>query len=99
MRGLVTGALPRLLAPALSGTALGVVMQVTEPRTRVYAMVSPALLAGLAGLLGTVALAAVALVRRRAAVATAAAVRDAVAEAAEDRLRFLLRLDHELKNP
>jgi signal transduction histidine kinase len=26
-------------------------------------------------------------------------VREAVAEAAEDRLRFLLRLDHELKNP
>jgi two-component system, OmpR family, sensor kinase len=99
MTGLVSGALPRLLAPVLSGTALGVVMQVTEPQTRVYAMVSPGLLAGLAGLLGTVVLAAVALVRRRAAVATAAAVRDAVAEAAEDRLRFLLRLDHELKNP
>jgi len=99
MTGLVSGALPRLLAPVLCGTALGVVMQVTEPQARVYAIVSPALLAGMAGLLGTVVLGAVALVRRRAAVGTAAAVRDAVAEAAEDRRRFLLRLDHELKNP
>ncbi|HEX8005524.1 MAG TPA: HAMP domain-containing sensor histidine kinase [Trebonia sp.] len=31
--------------------------------------------------------------------AAEAAVRDAVAEAAADRLRFLMRLDHELKNP
>jgi two-component system, OmpR family, sensor kinase len=99
MTGLVSGTLPRLLAPLLIGTALGIVMQVTEPETRVYAMVSPALLAGMAGLLGTVVLAVVTLIRRRAAVATEAAVRDAAAAAAEDRRRFLLRLDHELKNP
>jgi two-component system, OmpR family, sensor kinase len=99
MRGLVPGILPRLLAPLLSGTALGVIMQVTEPETRLYATVSPGLLAGMAGLLGTVVLAVVILIRQRAGVATEAAVRDAVAEAAEDRLRFLLRLDHELKNP
>jgi two-component system, OmpR family, sensor kinase len=99
MTGLVSGTLPRLLAPLLIGTALGVVMQVTEPETRLYAMMSPALLAGVAGLLGTVVLAVVTLIRRRNAVATEAAVRDAVAAAAEDRRRFLLRLDHELKNP
>jgi two-component system, OmpR family, sensor kinase len=96
---LVSGALPRLLAPALIGAALGVVMQVTEPETRLYALVSPALLAGMVGLLGTVALVAVALIRQRDAVAAEAAVRDAVAQAAADRLRFLMRLDHELKNP
>ena len=99
MTGLAFGALPRLLAPLLSGTAVGVVVQVTEPETRLYATVSPGLLAGLAGLLGTVILAVGILIRRRAAVATEAAVRDAVAAATEDRLRFLLRLDHELKNP
>jgi two-component system OmpR family sensor kinase len=99
MTGLVPGALPRLLAPLLSGAAIGAIMQVTEPEIRLYALVSPALLAGMAGLLGTVALAAVALIRQRDAVATEAAVRDAVAAAAEDRLRFLMRLDHELKNP
>ena len=58
MTGLAFGALPRLLAPLLSGTAVGVVVQVTEPETRLYATVSPGLLAGLAGLLGTVILVA-----------------------------------------
>lgn len=99
MTGLVPGTLLRLLAPLLGGAAVGVVLQVTEPETRLYALVSPALLAGLAGLLGTVVLAVVTLIRQRAAVAAEAAVRDAVAKAAEDRRRFLLRLDHELKNP
>jgi two-component system OmpR family sensor kinase len=61
--------------------------------------VSPGLLAGLAGLLVSVVLAVVTLIRRRAAVAAEAAERAAVAGAAEERLRFLLRLDHELKNP
>jgi two-component system OmpR family sensor kinase len=99
MTGLLSGNLPRLLAPLLIGTALGGVVQVTEPETRLYATVSPALLAGIVGLLGTVVLAVVTLIRQRAAVATEAAVRDAAAEAAADRRRFLLRLDHELKNP
>jgi two-component system OmpR family sensor kinase len=99
MSGLVPGALPRLLAPAAIGAVLGVVLQVTEPGTRLYASVSPGLLAGLAGLLGAAILVVVALIRQRAVVAAAASVRDAAAGAAEDRLRFLLRLDHELKNP
>jgi two-component system, OmpR family, sensor kinase len=99
MTRLVSGALPRLLAPVLIGAALGVVMQVTEPEARLYALVSPGLLMAIVGLLGAVVLAAVTLIRQRAAAATEAAVRDAVARAAEDRLRFLMRLDHELKNP
>jgi two-component system OmpR family sensor kinase len=54
-----------------------------------------------AGLAGTVIVAVVILVRQRIAAATAvaAASRRASAEAAQDRLRFLMRLDHELKNP
>jgi two-component system OmpR family sensor kinase len=99
MSGLASGALPRLLAPVVIGMALGLVLQVTEPGTRLYASVSPGLLAGLAGLLGTVVLAVVAVIRQRTAVAAEASVRDAAAGAAEDRLRFLMRLDHELKNP
>jgi two-component system, OmpR family, sensor kinase len=95
----VPGSLLRLLAPVLIGAAVGVVMQVTEPAARLYALVSPGLLAGMAGLLCTVVLAAVTLTRQRANAATETAVRDAVARAAEDRLRFLMRLDHELKNP
>lgn len=58
MTRLVSGSLPWLLAPALIGAALGVVMQVTEPEARLYALVSPGLLAGMAGLLCTVVLAA-----------------------------------------
>jgi two-component system OmpR family sensor kinase len=93
----------RVLAPVAAGAALAAALQATEPAARLYAMVSPSLLAGLAGLLGTGILAAVVLMRRRAAVSEAAAadaaVRQAAAEATRDRLRFLMRLDHELKNP
>jgi two-component system, OmpR family, sensor kinase len=95
----MSGTLPRLLAPLLIGTALGVVMQVTEPETRLYAMASAGLLAGMVGLLGTVVLAAVAVIRQRDAASAEAALRDTAAAAAADRLRFLMRLDHELKNP
>ena len=104
MTRLVPGLLPRLLllVPVLAGAALGAALQVTEPETRLYATASAALLAGMAGLLATIVLAGLALARRRAAAATAAAdaaVRDAVAKATQERLRFLMRLDHELKNP
>src|SRR5262245_38419923 len=99
MTALASGALPRLLAPVLIGATLGVVMQVTEPETRLYALVAPGLVASAAGLLGTLVLAVITLIRHRAAVSAEAAVREAVAGAAEDRLRFLMRLDHELKNP
>jgi two-component system OmpR family sensor kinase len=91
-----------LVVPVLIGVAAGVVLAVTEPETRLYAAVSPGLLAGMAGLLASAALAVVAVIRGRAATAAeaaSAALRDAEARAAEDRRRFLLRLDHELKNP
>jgi two-component system, OmpR family, sensor kinase len=103
MTWLARGTLLRVLSPLAAGLALAVALQAAEPATRLYTLVSPSLLAGLAGLLGTGVLAAVALMRRRAAIAGAtaadAAVRRAAAEATRDRLRFLMRLDHELKNP
>jgi len=88
-----------LLILVLAGAAVGVALQVAEPGVLLYARVAPGLLAGLAGLLAAVGVAASRLARRRAAKAAAAAERDAMARAADDRLRFLLRLDHELKNP
>lgn len=94
--------IPALIAPAVIAAALGAFVQVTEPGSRLYATTAPGLLIGVAGLLGTVALSGVVLLRRRAAAsaeAAGAAVRAAEAKAAEDRRRFLLRLDHELKNP
>ena len=60
---------------------------------------APGLVVGVAGLLATVVLAAARLTRQRAAMAAEAAERDAMVRAANDRLRFLMRLDHELKNP
>jgi two-component system OmpR family sensor kinase len=91
-----------LAVPVLAGAILAAVLQSAEPGTRVYVTMAPSLLAGAAGLAGSAALGTVLLVRRRtarAAEAARAAVRDAEARAAEDRRRFLLRLDHELKNP
>jgi two-component system OmpR family sensor kinase len=61
--------------------------------------VAPGLLVGVVGLLASVVLAAARLTRQRATMAAEAAERDAMARAANDRLRFLMRLDHELKNP
>jgi two-component system, OmpR family, sensor kinase len=87
------------LAPTLGGAVLAAVLQVTEPGARLYASVSPGLLAGIVGLLATAAMVMTIVARQRAAAATDEAVRQATAEAAQDRLRFLLRLDHELKNP
>ena len=88
-----------LLVPLLAGAALGAALQAAEPAIRLYAAVAPGLLVGVAGLLATVVVAAARLARQRAAVAAEAAERDATARAANDRLRFLMRLDHELKNP
>jgi two-component system OmpR family sensor kinase len=93
----------RVLAPLLAGAALGIILQAVAPRVRLYTSASPGLVAGVAGLLGTAAIAVVMLARRRAAAAaaaaSAAAVRQVAEDAARDRLRFFMRLDHELKNP
>ena len=88
-----------LVIPVLGGAALGVALQVAEPGIRLYAAVAPGLLVGVVGLLASVVLAAARLTRQRATMAAEAAERDAMARAANDRLRFLMRLDHELKNP
>ena len=101
------GTLLRVLAPLLGGLALGVVLQATDSRARLYTAASPGLVAAVAGLLATVVVAVVGLARRRAAAAAVAAaatageaaVRQVAEEAARDRLRFFMRLDHELKNP
>jgi two-component system, OmpR family, sensor kinase len=90
-----------VLGPVLAGAILGGVLQLAEPQVRLYAAASPGLLAAVAGLLAALAVAVVLWLRRRmAAVARADAVlQDAAARFAADRLRFLARLDHELKNP
>jgi len=107
MKWPATGTMLRILAPLLGGVALGVVLWATESRDRLYAAASPALVAVLAGLFGTAAVAVAGLARHRAAAAAVAAaatardeaVRQVADEAARDRLRFFMRLDHELKNP
>jgi two-component system, OmpR family, sensor kinase len=91
--------LVRTLVPLLAGAALGGVLQLTESRIRLYVTMSPGLLAGMAGLAGTVILAVATGVRQRMAAVAASALRDAAVEATRGRLRFLARLDHELKNP
>ena len=94
-----TGTLLRVLAPLLGGVALGAVLQAAEPRARLYTAASPGLVAVMAGLLAAALVAVVGLARRRAVAAREAAVRQVAEEAAQDRLRFFMRLDHELKNP
>ena len=89
----------RVLAPLLGGVALGAVLQAAEPRARLYTAASPGLVAVMAGLLAAALVAVVGLARRRAVAAREAAVRQVAGEAAQDRLRFFMRLDHELKNP
>jgi len=98
---------PGVLAPLLGGVILGITLQAADPRVRLYTAAAPGLVAAAAGLLGTAVLAIAILARRRAtsaaavaaAAASAAAVRQVAEEAARDRLRFFMRLDHELKNP
>jgi len=97
------GTLLRILLPALAGVAVGAVLQLTEPGVRLYAAVAPALGAVILGLIGAAVLLLRAVVGRRVAkaadVAETVGLQRAAAQAAEDRLRFLARLDHELKNP
>ena len=105
MRRPAHGVVLAVLAPLLGGVVLAVILQAADPRLRLYVAVSPALVAVLAGLAGTAVTVVVIAGRRRAsaaaaaAAASAAAVRQVAEEAAQDRLRFFMRLDHELKNP
>lgn len=101
------GTFVRVLAPLLAGLVLGVILQLTDSRDRLFAAASPGLVAVIAGLAATAVVAVAWLARQRAATAAAAAaeaaravaVRQMADEAAQDRLRFFMRLDHELKNP
>ncbi len=100
---LAPGVLPRVLAPLVIGAAVGGVLQAVDPRARLYTTASPGLAVGIAGLLAAALVAVVFLVRRWGAEARVAATettaRQLTDAATQDRLRFLMRLDHELKNP
>jgi len=87
------------LAPLLAGAALAGTLQATLPGQRLYLFASPGLAAGVTGMLGAALVVVVIWVRMRTSAATDAALRRAAAQATQDRLRFLMRLDHELKNP
>jgi two-component system, OmpR family, sensor kinase len=84
--------------PVLAGFAVGGVLQATVPDTRLYLEAAPALVAVVAGLFAGACVGLAGWARLRTAAAGEAAAR-AAAEATQDRLRFLMRLDHELKNP
>jgi two-component system, OmpR family, sensor kinase len=89
----------RVLAPLLVGAAAGIALQAVAPDVRLYVAASPGLTAALAGLAVTGVLVIAARVRQRIADVTDEALRRAAAEGMQDRLRFLMRIDHELKNP
>jgi two-component system, OmpR family, sensor kinase len=93
------GSILRALAPLLAGAVAAAALQAVAPGVRLYLEASPALAAGLTGLAGTAVVVIAARVRQRIANVTDEALRNAVAAATQDRLRFLMRLDHELKNP
>jgi two-component system, OmpR family, sensor kinase len=98
MSRLPSGTLRWVLIPVVAGIVLGGVLQLTVPGTQLYVEAAPALFAVVAGLLAGALVALIGWMRRRTAAAGEAAAR-ATAEATRDRLRFLMRLDHELKNP
>ena len=100
------GTLLRILLPAAAGLLAGAVLLVTESRVRLYVSFAPGLLAAVVGLVTSAAAVALTGVRQRTSAAAAAAelrlaqaLHQAGAQASQDRLRFLGRLDHELKNP
>jgi two-component system OmpR family sensor kinase len=86
------------MVPVLAGVVIAAVLQLTVPGTQIYLEGAPGLAAVAAGLLVGAGVGLAGWARRRTAAADEAATR-AAAEATQDRLRFLMRLDHELKNP
>jgi len=88
-----------LLVPAALGLAAALALRLQSPTRNVYAETRLWLAAGVAGLLVAVAVAAVQWSRRREVAAVARGRQAAAADAAAEHRRFLLRLDHELKNP
>lgn len=90
---------PLAAVPLLVGALAGAVVLVRAPEVDVFVETRLWLAAVTAGALVTAALVAVVAVRHRIASAHAAGLAEAGRVAASDRHRFVLRLDHELKNP
>ena len=88
-----------VLLPAALGLAAALVLRLQSPTTNVYAETRAWIAAGTAGLLVAARVAVGQWHRRRASQARDEGRRAAPAEAAAEHRRFLLRLDHELKNP
>jgi two-component system OmpR family sensor kinase len=93
------GTVVPVLAPILAGAVLGGALQAVLPTTRLYVSASPGLLAGVTGLLVGGCLALSACIGKRMADRAQAARANAQEAGTQDRRRFLMRLDHELKNP
>jgi two-component system OmpR family sensor kinase len=86
-------------APAVLGAGAAAVAVVRAPTTNVYAETRLWIVPLVGGLLVTVVLLGFGLVGRALAQARADGASEALAVAQGDHRRFLLRLDHELKNP
>jgi two-component system OmpR family sensor kinase len=98
MSKLPAGLVRWALVPVAAGLVLGGVLQLTVPRTQLYLESAPSLVVIVVGVLAGAAVALVIWIRQRIAT-TDEAARRAAEDATRDRLRFLMRLDHELKNP
>jgi two-component system OmpR family sensor kinase len=85
--------------PAALGLVAAVALRLQSPTRNVYAETRAWIAAAATGLLIAAAVALVAGTRARGARAVAEGRRRALADAAAEHRRFLLRLDHELKNP
>jgi len=83
------------VAPAALGLAVAAFLRLRSPTQNVYTETRLWIAAAIAGLLVSAVLVAVTLGRER----LAAARTEALVTAGEEHRRFLLRLDHELKNP
>jgi two-component system, OmpR family, sensor kinase len=94
--------IPTVLAaatPALVGGLVALVVRVQDPTTDLVVETRLWIAVLVAGLLVSAVLAGRSLVRRRLARAWASGAAEAEQSAQQDHHRFLLRLDHELKNP
>lgn len=90
---------PLLAAPAAVGALAAMVALAGAPEVNVFVETRLWLTPLIAGGLASAALVAASVVRRRIAAARAEGTAEAGRAATSDRHRFVLRLDHELKNP
>lgn len=88
-----------LLLPALIGAVLAAFAWVLAPDSRVYVLVSPAVLLATVGLLTSGCILITMRVRMRYQRRIQAGIVDTQIAADQARRRFVARLDHELKNP